>query len=194
MHSNILTSNKCVYNNNELEEYIRNISLGDGNSLSKLYEITGSAVYGFALSYLKNIHEVEDVLHDVYIKIYDNASSYQCNGKPMAWIFTITRNLSLMKLRSKKHYDDINEIIEIVPSKSNINDFENKLLIEAIFKCITDEERNILMLHIMSGYKHREISKLLDIPLSTVLSKYNRTIKKIKKYMGEEVNIWKRKI
>lgn len=189
MHPNILTSNKYGYNNYELEEYIRNIALGDGNSLSKLYEITSSAVYGFALSYLKSIHEAEDVLHDVYIKIYDSASSYQDNGKPMAWILTITKNLSLMKLRGKKHHADIDEIIEIIPSKSDINNFESKLLIEAIFKCISDEERNILVLHTMSGYKHREISKLLDIPLSTVLSKYNRTIKKIRKYMGEEVNL-----
>ena len=189
MQPNILMSNKYGYNNYELEECIKNIALGDGNYLSKLYEITSSAVYGFALSILKNIHEAEDVLHDDYIKVYDNAGTYQDNGKPMAWIFTITKNLSLMKLRSKKHHADIDEIIEIIPSKSNINNSETKLLIEAIFKCISDEERNILMLHTMSGYKHREISKLLDIPLSTVLSKYNRTIKKIRKYMGEEVNI-----
>lgn len=189
MQPKILTSNKYGYNNFELEECIKNIAHGDGNSLSCLYEMTSSAIYGFALSLLKNIHEAEDVLHDVYIKIYDNADSYQDNGKPMAWIFTITKNLSLMRLRSKKHYADIDEIIEIIPSKSDINNTDTKLLLEAVFKCISDEERNILILHTMSGYKHREISKLLDIPLSTVLSKYNRSIKKIRKYMGEEVKV-----
>ena len=177
MYLNILTSNKYEYDKYVLDECIKNIALGDGNSLTKLYEITRPLVYGFALSLLKNIHEAEDVLHDVYIKIYDNANTYQDNGKPMAWILTITKNLSLMKLRKKRHYTDIDGIIEIIPSRSNVNDAETKLLLAATFKCISDEERNILILHAVSGNKHREISKLLDIPLSTVLSKYNRAIK-----------------
>lgn len=192
MYSTILTSNKYEYskiNDNVLEKYIRDIALGNKDCLKELYDITKSSVYGFALSILKNIHEAEDILHDVYIKIYDNASTYQENGKPMAWILTITKNLSLMKLRKKKHSVDIDEIIEIIPSKCNMNNAETRLLLSAVFKIISDEERNILTLHAVSGYKHREISKLLDIPLSTVLSKYNRTIKKIRKYMSEEGKI-----
>ena len=192
MYSTILTSNKYEYskiNDNVLEKYIRDIALGNKDCLKELYDITKSSVYGFALSILKNIHEAEDILHDVYIKIYDNASTYQENGKPMAWILTITKNLSLMKLRKKKHSVDIDEIIEIIPSKCNMNNAETRLLLSAVFKIISDEERNILTLHAISGYKHREISKLLDIPLSTVLSKYNRTIKKIRKYMSEEGKI-----
>jgi len=187
MQVNIMTSNKHAYDNKVLDDCIKNIALGDTMALSSLYEITKPLVYGFALSILKNIHEAEDVLHDVYIKIYDNASTYQDNGKPMAWIFTITRNLSLMMLRGKKHYSDIDEIIEIIPSRSNVNDADTRLLLTATFKYISDEDRNILLLHAVSGFKHREISKLLDIPLSTVLSKYNRSIKKIRKYMSEEV-------
>lgn len=187
MKANIMTSNRYEYDNEVLVDCIKNIAIGDTVALSRLYEITKPLVYGFALSLLKNVHEAEDVLHDVYIKIYDNANTYQDNGKPIAWIFTITRNLSLMMLRKKKHYTDIDEIIEIIPSRSNVNDVETRLLLTATFKYISDEERNILMLHAVSGFKHREISKLLDIPLSTVLSKYNRAIKKIRKYMGEEV-------
>lgn len=134
------------------------------------------------------MHEAEDVLHDVYIKIVENAHTYQDNGKPMAWIFTITKNLSLMRLRKTKHHVDINEIIEILPSKCEGDILENRQLVTAAFSYITDEERNILMLHAVAGYKNHEIAKLLDLPLSTVLSKYHRAIKKIKKYMSEEVN------
>ena len=104
----------------------------------------------------------------------------------MAWILTITKNLSLMKLRNNKHHVNIDEIIETIPSKSNDNTTDIKILLTASFKHISDEERQILILHALSGYKHREISKLLDIPLSTVLSKYNRTIRKIRKFIGEE--------
>ena len=181
MYSNVLTSNKKI-----LENCIKNIALGSKDDLKELYELTSSAVYAFSLSILKNTHEAEDVLQEVYIKIYDNASTYQENGKPMAWILTITKNLSLMKLRNNKHHVNIDEIIETIPSKSNDNTTDIKILLTASFKHISDEERQILILHALSGYKHREISKLLDIPLSTVLSKYNRTIRKIRKFIGEE--------
>lgn len=187
MHPRVLISNNK--NNHILEEYIKEIAIGNNEALKELYILTKTSVYGFALSILKNIHEAEDVLHDVYIKIYDNAYSYKDNGKPMAWILTITKNLSLMKLRGQKHHIDIDEIIEVLPSKCHNDEAETRLLLTAAFKSITDEERNILMLHAVSGYKHREISKLLDMPLSTVLSKYSRSIKKIKKYISEEKSI-----
>jgi RNA polymerase sigma-70 factor (ECF subfamily) len=48
-----------------------------------------------------------------------------------------------------------------------------------MLKLLSDEERQIITLHAVSGLKHRQIAELLDIPLSTVLSKYNRAIKKL---------------
>lgn len=170
--------------NKKLEQLLKRISKNDKDSLSQLYNLTNKDVYAFSLSILKNTYEAEDVLQEIYIKIYENAHLYQSNGKPLAWILTITKNLSLMKLRKTKHHIDIHELEEVIASDKEEN-VDNKLFIETIFKYITDEERNILILHSVSGYKHREISSMLELPLSTVLSKYNRAIKKIKQRMGE---------
>ena len=49
---------------------------------------------------------------------------------------------------------------------------------------LSDQERQIVMLHAMTGWKHREIAELLHLPLPTVLSKYNRVLKKIR-------DVWK---
>ena len=46
-----------------------------------------------------------------------------------------------------------------------------------------------MLLHASSGMKHREIAQSMDMPLSTVLSRYNRAMKKLQKYLsgsGEE--------
>ena len=191
MYSNIVVPYNYEYiklSKNEIEDCLKDIAFGKKEAVKKLYELTSPQIYGFALSILKNIHEAEDVLHDVYIKIIENAHTYEENGKPMAWILTITKNLALMKLRKTKHHVDIDEIIEILPSKCEGDTIENKQLITAAFSYITDEERNILILHVVGGYKNHEIAKLLDLPLSTVLSKYHRAIKKIKKFMSKEVN------
>ena len=188
MYSKIMTSNyENILNKNDfLEECIEYIGYGSKDALSNLYEVCKNSIYSFSLSILKNKHDAEDVLQEVFIKIYENASTYQKNGKPMAWILTITKNLSLMKLRKKKNHTDLDLFKDILPDNKKINDIETKLLLSAAFECISDEERNILVLHAVSGFKHREISKILGLPLATVLSKYSRSIKKIKNKMSEE--------
>lgn len=45
---------------------------------------------------------------------------------------------------------------------------------------LTDEERQIVVLHAVAGFKHREIAQIMDLLLPTVLSKYNRALKKLK--------------
>lgn len=168
-----------------IEECIKNIADGNTNSLADLYNITKTSVYGFSLSILKNPHDAEDVLQDVYVKIYENAYTYKSRGKPLAWILTITKNLSYMKIRGQKEEVDISELQEVLTNNSNIIN-EDKELLLAAFKVLTDEERNILILHANNGFKHREIAKILELPLSTVLSKYNRAIKKIKENLSKE--------
>ena len=168
-----------------IEECIKNIADGNKNSLADLYNITKTAVYGFSLSILKNPHDAEDVLQEVYIKIYENACMYKSKGKPLAWILTITKNLAYMKIRGQKDNVDITELQEVLVNNVNIINEDKELLLMA-FKVLTDEERNILILHANNGFKHREIAKILDLPLSTVLSKYNRAIKKIKNNLSKE--------
>ena len=48
---------------------------------------------------------------------------------------------------------------------------------------LSDEERQIVVLHAVAGFRHREIGALLELPLSTVLSKYHRAIKKLKEHL-----------
>ena len=48
---------------------------------------------------------------------------------------------------------------------------------------LSDEERQIVMLHAAVGFKHREIARIMELPLSTVLSKYARALKRLKQYL-----------
>ena len=55
------------------------------------------------------------------------------------------------------------------------------VVLKAALQILTEEERQIVTLHALSGCKHREIAEILQIPLPTVLSKYHRALKKLKK-------------
>ena len=57
---------------------------------------------------------------------------------------------------------------------------EDRLLLRAALKQLSDAERQIVMLHAVAGLRHRETAALLELPLATVLSKYARAVKKLK--------------
>ena len=55
---------------------------------------------------------------------------------------------------------------------------EKQVLMEAL-KTLKEEERSLVLLHDAGGMKHREIAEVLNMPISTVLSKYRRALKKL---------------
>lgn len=174
-----------------LERYIASIAKGDKDALSSLYRNASSAVYGYALSILKNTHDAEDVLHDCFVNIYSSAQSYKAAGKPMAWILTITKNLCLLKIREQRKTSHIpEEDWQNYIAENQEMSSEDKLVIEKCMTILSDEERQIVLLHVVAGFKHREIAQHMDLALATVLSKYNRALKKLRAHLekGEPSN------
>lgn len=173
---------KYDYNNEELDSCLKRIADKNEEALAELYYQTSAAVYSFALSILRHVHDAEDVLQECYIAVYQAAGGYRSAKKPMAWILTIARNLCLQKLRQQKKIADASEDEweKFMPDNGNITSEERILLKEAL-KQLSSEELQIVVLHLVSGFKHREIAQFLEMPLATVLSKYHRALKKLKK-------------
>ncbi|MBQ7936358.1 MAG: RNA polymerase sigma factor [Clostridia bacterium] len=166
------------------DDLLKKIAQGDMDAFHTLYESVSASVYGLALSITKNSHDADDVLQETFLKVHANASAYRPQGKPLAWILTITRNLAMTKLREQSRTQEIQETHAV--DYSSIRNAEQKLLIETLLNHLSEEERQIVMLHAISGLKHREIAKILEAPLNTVLSKYHRAIKKLQ-LLTEEV-------
>ena len=169
------------------EGLIREIAGGSKDALAQLYRETDAAVYGFALSFLKNKYDAEDVMQETYLRIYAGAASYRPGGKPMAWILTIAKNCALAKLRTAKRQPVVSpEDAELWRVEDPRQTREDQLVLEAAMTRLSDEERQIVVLYSAAGLKHREIAELLQIPLSTVLSKYRRAILKLRNFIKEE--------
>jgi RNA polymerase sigma-70 factor (ECF subfamily) len=162
------------------------ISENDMAAFEEFYHLTERSVYAFALSILRNHEDAMDVAQDTYIKIRGAAHLYQPMGKPMAWVFTIVRNLSMSKIRSRAHTEELGEEEpENNLSFSYVTDSDDRLILQSALKILNEEERKIILLHAISGYTYLEISRDIGLPLSTVLSKYHRGLKKLKKYLTE---------
>ena len=164
-----------------LDKALERVAKGHTESLETIYTQTSSAVYAYILSIVKNADDAEDILQDTYVKVCLNASQYSSQGKPMAWILTIARNLSLMKLRSGKRVADLEDYEwEAIVDESADFKTEDRMVLDAALSGVSDEESQIVMLHAVAGLKHREIADMLNMPLATVLSKYNRALKKMR--------------
>lgn len=163
------------------ERWIAEMANGNTAAVAALYENAKTAVYGFALSLLKNTHDAEDVLQDCFVKVFEASPTYRAEGKPLAWILTIARNLCLQKLREHKRNADIPEEDwePYLASREEIS-VEDRVVLETCMKHLSEEERQIVMLYAVAGFKHREIASVLSLPLATVLSKYHRALKKLK--------------
>ncbi|MCI7262664.1 MAG: RNA polymerase sigma factor [Otoolea sp.] len=172
------------------EKLLLLVAEGDREAFQRLYQNTDKTIYGFILSIVKNTADAEELMQETYLKIWTSAGSYHSQGKPLAWMFTIARNLCYMKFRDQKHEADVGledlselETAEFCPQ---IEDAADKLVLQAALQILNEEERQIVLLRTAAGLKHREIAADLELPLATVLSKYNRAMKKLQKYLREE--------
>lgn len=169
------------------EQLMKRVGTGDEQAFKQLYQNTDKTIYSFILSIIRNPQDAEEVMQETYLKVWTSAAAYKAQGKPLAWMFTIARNLCYMKFRDQKHQsnlglDDLegDETGVVCPQLENMAD---KLVLEAALSILKEEEREIVILHASAGMKHREIAANLQMPLPTVLSKYNRAVKKLEAYM-----------
>lgn len=162
------------------ERLILRMAQGDNDAFHDLYQQTSAAVYGFALSILRNRHDAENIMHDTYIRVHHSSGSYKPKGKPMAWILTIVRNLCYTKLKSGDVCEDLSQYENIAHPDESERTVDHMILQKAL-DILEFEDRQIVVLHALTGMKHREIAELLDMPVGTVLSKYKRSLEKMRK-------------
>lgn len=169
----------------ELDRLLLRVGQGDREAFARLYNLTRGAVYALALSLLRDAHEAQDVAQDVYVKVWESAPAYRPQGSPMAWLLTVARNLARSRLRQSGRQIALDEEAwNAIPAAAP--DVEDRQLLQGALARLGAEEREIVLLHAVTGLKHREIAQLLELPLSTVLSKYHRGLKKLRAQMKGE--------
>ncbi len=165
---------------------ILDIANGRPDAVARLFEKTHKSLYGYILSITRHPHDAEDALQDTYLAVYRSAAGYKPKGKPLAWLFTIAKNAARMKLRKRGDHLSLDETLHEDEAFAKLDDTEEKLVLEAALTLLSEEERQIVLLHATSGLTNREIASLMSLPLNTVLSKYHRSMKKLRQYLEQE--------
>ena len=174
------------------EGLFEKIAKGDDAAFTELYYASYRQIYGFLVALTKNKEDAEDLLQNTYIRIRNGSHLYRKQGTPMTWMCAVAKNqfLDFVRKKSKGVSVDFDEVEKYVSEGLGTGvkqhkDVENEMVLEKAFEILNKQERTIVVLHMIDGLKHREISKITGIPLSTVLSKYNRSLKKLREFIKE---------
>ena len=165
------------------ETLLLRIAEDDTAAFEEFYRQTERNVYALALSIVKNHEDALDVTQDTYLKLHASTCLYKPSGKPMAWVYTIAKNLAIDSLRARERQYVGMEKTENDVALSYTIDSVDKLALRTALRHLSREEGKIVALHVIYGLTNSEIAAKLGLNLSTVLSKYRRSLKKLRKYL-----------
>lgn len=167
----------------QCEQLLLGIAQGQPDAFEAFYRQTARSIYVYALSLTRNPQNAQDAMMETYLAVRTHADRYTPRGKPLAWVFTIARNTVRMQQRAAAQEVSLEEL---TPAPICVpGDPDAAIVLHEAMRILLEQEREIVMLHAVSGLKHREIAQALCLPLSTVLSKYTRALKKLRKSLSE---------
>ena len=172
-------------------EIVQQCQTGNRQAQHQLYKLYSKAMYNICYRITNDEWEAEDVLQEAFVNAFQHINSYRGTASFGAWLKKIVVNKAISHVRKKR--------LEIVPL-DNHREFENNtpevdeealfLNIEKIRQAVQmlpDGYRLVFSLYLLEGYDHGEIAEILNITESTSKSQYNRSKKKLKEILKEEV-------
>jgi RNA polymerase sigma-70 factor (ECF subfamily) len=164
----------------ETDRLLQRVSAGDNGAFEELYLKTRRGVYAFLYTYVHNSADAEDLMQTVYLKVKMNIAQYRKGTNGTAWILQIAKNLALNELKKSAR-------VELTDEVHAVDDrFEVGTVTDVMQRVLDADEQRIVTLHVLWGYKHREIAATLGCPTGTVTSKYKRAIKKMQDALKED--------
>lgn len=155
-------------------ELIARLKNKDQSALEYLYDHYSGALYGTVLRILKRDEIAEEVLQDVFLRIWDKIGSYDASkGRLFTWMINIARNQAIDKTRSKevskgRKTDDIDYLVnKIDTAKSELLQIDSIGLKEVLLR-LPEDQRFIVSQLYLKGYTQSEVAEEFSIPLGTV--------------------------
>lgn len=151
-----------------------------------LYDNYKAALYGVIFRMITPEEAAEDLLQELFIRIYNNIHSYdRTKGRLYTWMINITRNLCIDKLRStdQKNQGKNRSINDVVPAISNqlVSGFETDHIgLKKLVNELTTDQREIIEKMYFEGFTQTEVAEALNIPLGTVKTRARAAILKLR--------------
>ena len=163
------------------KQLIKQCLKNDKKAQKKLFDSYAPILLGVCMRYTRDRSEAEDVLQEVFIKIFKSLGQFEDKGSFEGWMKRITVNTAITQYKKNlKHayQDDINEVKESNIKNNSYKEAEfthNELL--DVIRSLPTGYKMVFNLFAIEGYKHKEIAEMMNIDISTSKSQYSRARK-----------------
>lgn len=167
-----------------LDNLLKNFKTNNEECVTELYLQLKKPLFIFCLSIVNDYYAAEDILHDTFIKVINNAKSYKNGSNAKAWIFTIARNTALNYINKSKN-EIIQDNIEFNEAIHFTEEIESSMEFLNLIKDLEESEKEILALRLGADLDYKTIAKTLNISSVSARKRYSRAVKNLKNTLGK---------
>ena len=172
------------------EDLMALVGCGDTGAFAVLYDRHDRVTYSLAYRITGERQAAEDLVQEAFLEVWRAAQSYQPGrGRARTWILSIVRHRGIDQLRSSARRHRILDKVEAQaptsqPSEAFAETWHNSQRdqVREALQGLPTEQLKVLELAYFSGYTHKEIAELLDVPLGTCKGRMRLGLKKIREY------------
>jgi len=173
-------------------------------NLEQIYTEHKDLVYNLALSYVQNIEDAEEITQDVFVKVYENLSSFNGKSKISTWLYRITINKSLDFLKAKKAQKRFAYITSIFKDNTTslkydeghfnhpgvlLEDKENLQRIFSAINRLNEKQKTVLILNKIEGRSQKEVAEIMELNIKAVESLIFRAKNNLHKLLNDKEGI-----
>jgi RNA polymerase sigma-70 factor (ECF subfamily) len=175
----------------EQEELLKELLKKDDKSFTLLYDNYSKSLFGVIYNLIRNTEEAEDVLQEVFVKIWKNIDSYnESKGRLYTWMLNIARNTSIDKLRSKNFNNSqknlsTDNFVHILEDNSKTTNRIDAIGIKEFIMKLKPKCIQIIDLLFFKGYTQQEALDELEMPLGTVKTNNRNCMNELRKMLHD---------
>jgi RNA polymerase sigma-70 factor (ECF subfamily) len=179
---------------NITQELLERLKKGDMLAFDQVYELYSHKLFSFVFRILKNEEEANDIVQEVFVKIWESREKLSDFKLLNSYVFTIAYNNSIdlirKRINSNKYLDHLKNSSVIQISPATISDFEYVELntrAEKLIANLPDRQKQVYLLHREEGLTYPEIAERLKISKNTVENHMVQALKYLRKNMGNSL-------
>jgi len=177
---------------NQPDELILKMQEGDHDAFSKLYTMYSNAIYGVIIPIVRDNSIAEEVLQDVFVKVWNNASSYSVTkGRFYTWLLNIARNAAIDATRSKAFKNasknsSTENFVDILKGHDNLSSMTNTIGLKKYVDALKPVCIQLIEFLYFKGYTQAETAEAMETPLGTIKTRARNCIKDLRKMVLNE--------
>jgi RNA polymerase sigma-70 factor, ECF subfamily len=177
---------------NDLSELLQATARSDRDAFARLYQLTAPRLLAAGMHMLKRREVAEDVLQDLFVKVWYRASEYHAErGSVMTWLYSVQRYLALDRLRAQRPTQVIDEALSETlafegPDPAALAAGSDMAMrVHGCLEQLTDTQRRTVTLAFFEGLTHTELTQRLEQPLGTVKSWIRRGLMSLQRCLEQ---------